>query len=65
MDLLSDILVIGWLLDLSASVLDLPLLALLASGLGVFFTGKIIRRRLDADQARMDAGEAELQLSQL
>jgi hypothetical protein len=65
LDLLSDILVIGWLLDLSASALDLPLLALLASGLGVFFTGKIVRRWLDADQARMDAGEAELQLSQL
>jgi hypothetical protein len=56
----SDILTTGWLLRLSASASGSPLLALLASGSGVFFTGKIIRRRLAADQARVDTGKAQL-----
>jgi len=58
--LLSDILTVGWLLGLSAFASGSPLLALLASGSGVFFTRGVLYRWRAFEQAGMDAGQSHL-----
>ena len=62
---LSDILVVKSLLGLAASTFGSPLLAVLSGGSGVFFTGRIVGRRLTVEQAWMNAGQTDQRLGRI